>query len=98
MCHSLTGFMFTANAVTFKTAKRCEVLTEVNYEVYLSSGMSRCVLQERGTNSVVGTRGTNSVVGTPSSVSLSCSEDEAVTSSSHLPYVRGATQKFGEFK
>jgi len=81
--------MFTANPVTFKTAKRCEVLTEVNYEVYLSSRMSCCVLQETGTNNVVGTA---------SCVSPSCSEDEAVTSSSHLPYVRGATKKFGEFK
>jgi hypothetical protein len=63
--------MFTANQVTFKTAKRCEVLTEVNYEVYLSSGMSHCELQETGTNNVVGTA---------SSMSLSYSEDEAVTS------------------
>ena len=78
MSFFVTGFMFTANPVTFQTAKRCEVLTEVNYEVYLSSGMSHCVLQETGTNSVVGTA---------SSVSLSYSEDEAVTSSPHLPYV-----------
>jgi len=81
--------MFMSNPVTFKTAKRCEVLTQVNYEVYLSSGMSCCVLQETGTNSVVGTT---------SCVSSSCSKDEAVTSSSHLPYIRGATKKFGEFK
>jgi hypothetical protein len=74
--------MFTANPVTFKTAKRCEVLTEVNYEACLSSGMSYCVLQETGTNSVVGTA---------SSMSLSYCEDEAATSSSHLPYVLHST-------
>lgn len=66
------------NPVTFKTAKRNEVLREVNHEVNLSSRMWRCVLQETGTNSVVGTA---------SPMSLSCSEDETVTYSSHLPYV-----------
>jgi len=54
--------MFMANPVTLKTAKRCEVLTEVNYEVYMSSGMSRCDLQETGTNSVVGTASSTSPV------------------------------------
>jgi len=78
-----------ANPVTFKTAKRCEVLTEVNYEVYFVFWVSCCVLQETGTNSVVGTA---------SCVSPSCSEDEVVKSSSYLPYVWGATQKLGEFK
>jgi hypothetical protein len=76
--------MFPANQETFKTAKRREVLTEVNHEDYLPSGMSTCVLQETGTNSVMGTA---------SSMSLSYSEDEAVTCPSQLPYVLHARRQ-----